>query len=91
MDSLSSANAFQFTVSTIAIGVGLLVETQQTDVNLTWDLQPAAALTSLPTPSAQPSTPQSSSGKSEGVAVMVVVVPGLAAVMFLVGVYFQLA
>lgn len=72
-------------MSTIAIGVGLLVETQQTDVKLTWNLQrPAAASTSLPTPSAQPSP----SG-SEGVAV--VVVPGLAAVMLLVGVYFQLA
>jgi len=41
-DDVTSGSTFQFNISTYAIGVSLLIETNQTTANVTWNVQPSS-------------------------------------------------
>jgi hypothetical protein len=85
--NLNSGSAFQFSVSTFAIGVALFIETQQTKVNATWNVQAnTSRVTSSPTSSVT-SSPTASTPTSTNAAALVGAT-GPASMMLLTGLLF---
>ncbi|KAF2256581.1 hypothetical protein BU26DRAFT_599248 [Trematosphaeria pertusa] len=87
-DDITSGNSFEFTVLDSAIGAALLIETQQKEVNVTWNFRPASSTTSSVT-TGQTSTnsqlPPSTAPNRPSSAVALVLMPGSALLVPLAG------